>query len=389
MYFRWKGLIIGIALVIISSLFIARFYKYAIAGLSVMLFLSILNLGLIIITYQSASLDWIEPHATDIQFSSKPNIYVIQPDGYASRDALKNKYYNHENSDFFGYLTRNGFDFNDDYRSNYTSTLSSNSCMFTASHHYYKNQNHKGDPMHARAVINSDNYALNTLKYNNYRLNLISGTTYLMTNHPKSDYDFNNLESELTYFPFFKKDLDVVTPLKTILEEGTNQPQFTFIEFLYPGHVSHAADNNLGAQAERAAYLERIETSNKKIKEIIDLISKADEDAMIIIAADHGGYVGLDYTGEIQERVIDDPGLKEGMFSALFAYKAPDDFEKYATEIKSSVGLFPNLFNYLSKNEPVENLDHSSYIYISNADKKGLYKYFDSNGNVVSEQILK
>ena len=87
------------------------------------------------------SKEWMEQLDTieTIAFKERPNIYVIQPDGYSSFSTFRDSIYNFDNSKFELFLKTRGFKTYDDFRSNYFSTLSSNSSMFSMKHHYYGN----------------------------------------------------------------------------------------------------------------------------------------------------------------------------------------------------------------------------------------------------------
>ena len=85
--------------------------------------------------------DWALP-VDDIattSFKKHPNIYVIQPDGYTSFSTLKKAPYNYLNTNFEDWLASESFVSYDDFRSNYYSTLTSNSSLFAMRHHYYGN----------------------------------------------------------------------------------------------------------------------------------------------------------------------------------------------------------------------------------------------------------
>ena len=67
------------------------------------------------------SAEWqVQPDAIlETKFKKTPNIYYIQPDGYANETNLKGPLYQFDNSEFDGWLKDNKFTLYDDYRSNY------------------------------------------------------------------------------------------------------------------------------------------------------------------------------------------------------------------------------------------------------------------------------
>jgi len=87
--------------------------------------------------------DWLENSEIllNTKLKLKPNIFVIQPDGYINKSQINKPPYNFDNSEFEHFLDKNYFVNYPDYRSNYYSTLTSNSSMFAMKHHYYSNTN--------------------------------------------------------------------------------------------------------------------------------------------------------------------------------------------------------------------------------------------------------
>ena len=104
--------------------------------------------------------DWVDQpdNINEVKFVKKPNIYVIQLDGYANPDELKKTPYSFDNSEFETYIKQEGFKSYSNYRSNYYSTLSSNSSLFTMKHHYYSNPKKAfQEVMNSREIIAGDN----------------------------------------------------------------------------------------------------------------------------------------------------------------------------------------------------------------------------------------
>jgi len=324
----------------------------------------------------------------DFKFTQKPNIYVIQPDGYVGRNTLESAPYSTKNEDFYKALDQANFTFNHEYRSNYSATLTSNASLFTGQQHYFNDNAGTKELLNARNTVIGSNPVLRTFKNNGYELNLITETTYFYTNHPNSIYDTTNItESDLSYFPYFKQGIDVITPLKNQLEFKSSEPQFTFIEFLSPAHIAVTASQSQGIAVELTAYVERLKAANKVILEMTQLISKNDPDAIILLVADHGGFVGLNYTGEAYLNTTDDVAIKNSIYSSLFAIKAPADFSNHQKAITSSVGVFANIFAYLSRKKPIAVNDNGSYMNVSQGDKKGVYRYFNIDGQPVTELV--
>ena len=71
-----------------------------------------------------------------VVFKKKPNVYFIQPDGYTSLSEIEKGHYNMDASEIRGLLADNGFKLYNNFRTNYSSTLSTNSAIFSMKHHY-------------------------------------------------------------------------------------------------------------------------------------------------------------------------------------------------------------------------------------------------------------
>ncbi len=394
-YIRYRGfhlkalIALGVA-TIIGVFFLSRFYKTFTLLLAAMFLIGLVSWTPYFLEVFDYEAEWIQDHKWKQQtFKKKPNVYIIQPDGYPGKNTLSQSYYSFDNKAFYDDLEDKGFVFNHDYRSNYSSTLSSNAALFTASHHYHDyNLAHNELPF-AREIILRSNPVLEALENNGYKTSLISSSNYLALNHSETAYDQDNIESEhLSYFPKFRSDLEYIGAIRKQLNNiDHTQPKFTFIEILSPSHIAHLKKQTLGKVEERKEYLNNLEEVNPKLKQLITMIKEQDNDAIIILVADHGGYVGLEYTGQVYESVIEDSVLRKSMFSALFAIHAPADFESYRMQIKSSVSLFPNLIAYLSDDAPATDADDASYIFIKEKGKRQVYRYFDGDGNPVTEKV--
>lgn len=389
MGWRWKALVLFSVIVIGSSFFLARHYKKLVVLIVLMSVIAGLQFTFFYTTQIITQKEWVTPQDFEsFEFKKKPNVYLIQPDGYASKPVLNKSPYEISNQDFYTDLSRKGFAFQHNYRSNYSSTLTSNSALFTAQHHYLNQGNNPGELYNARNIITGNNPVIKTFKNNGYTTHLLSETTYFLTNFPEVAYDQTNITAhDLSYFPFFKADLNYQKSLYATLQKNTGQPQFFFIQLLQPAHIAVTKTQSLGAAQERTNYLDKIPAVNRTLIELVEKISNADPEGIIIIAADHGGFVGFNYTLEIQEDVIEKAALKSSIYGSLLACKAPANFDSYLQDIDSSVEVFPVLFSYLSGRKPANASDNSSYLYISKGTEKGLYRYINHNGEPVTESV--
>lgn len=372
-----------VILFLLLSLKLARYYKFFIVLLLVMAACNIPKLASTLIVHFSASQQWRElpDGIVKSKFVKKPNIYYIQPDGYTSPDCMKDTNYNFDNSEFNNYLTNTGFTLYNDFRSNYASTLLSNAATFSMKHHCADK-----DVLEftARNIIMGGNPVLETLKNNGYRTVFVTEKPYLMVNRPAVDYDVTNFSQR--ELPFIKDALgtekNVLQSFKEAFKkQGSN---FYFIEKFKPSHIG--LYNTQGVEGERRAYLDRVKEANVWLKEIIGFITDNDPDGIIVIGADHGGYVGLANLEDCSYQVKD-PVVVKGMFGALMAIKwNGTNHTYYDGALRTPVNLFRTIFSYLSADKNY--LKHSeadeSYDFLEHP--KGIYKYIDHSGKIVFQK---
>lgn len=387
MGWRWKALILSAILILVLSWFLGKHYKKFQLILAIMVVFGVVKFGFTYITQFSNSNSWVDVSVFDnIELKQKPNIYLIQPDGYASKVALKNEYYKYDNSSFYDALSAKGFMFNHDYRSNYGSTLTSNATLFTAQHHYYNNGNMESELPKARELIMGKNPVLNLLKNNGYRTTAVLQHRYLLLNHPEVFYDRINIKTaDLTVLPNYYYDANYLSDFKQLMREATDEPQFYFIEILEPSHITGKKNANSDQFKERDNYIKKLTYTNSQLLKLIKHIEQHEPKAIIIIAADHGGYVGYNYTEESMISTTKDIKLKQGIFGSLYAIKSP-----YAITFdslpNSSINLFPRLFNSLSESS-IPDRDNSSYQIIKHGSEKGVYKYYDDQNKSVLQKV--
>mgnify|MGYP006133566197 CR=1 FL=1 len=328
----------------------------------------------------------------NVVFKKRPNIYIIQPDGYANFSELKKTPYNFDNSDFESFLENKKFKFYPNFRSNYFSTLSSNSSMFSMKHHYYNNPNKSSNEVsNSRDHIVGENPVLSILKNNDYKTFLLLHKSYLLVNRPKLAYDYCNIDySELSFFTRgFSIDKAIENELTHLIKENTSTKNFFFIEQISPGHISTQKSNSNGVEVEREIYLKKLKEANKWLKNTISSIEENDQNPIIIIVADHGGFVGLEYTMEAKIKQ-ENEDLVKTVFTTALAVKWPEGIgPEYDSKLKTNVNLFRILFTYLSGDESyLKNLqDDKSYLKIHYGAPFGVYENIDEDGNVVFNRL--
>ncbi|MBC3757447.1 hypothetical protein H7U19_03455 [Hyunsoonleella sp. SJ7] len=332
---------------------------------------------------------WMEqPDAIeDVVFKTRPNIYVIQPDGYANFNALKDDPYSLDNSQFEGFLAEKGFKTYSGFRSNYYTTLSSNSSLFAMKHHYYHNTKYfRKELMNARDIIAGDNPVVSIFKRNDYKTFLMLEAPYLLANRPQIHYDYCNINYRKIPYSTrgfeFKKDLKL--DVEQTIVENKNTNNFYFIEKLTPGHISTDVSRSVGIDQERTDYLDQVKKANIWLQDMVDIILKNDKNAMIIIMADHGGGVGLKAMGECRIKQTD-ANLVSSVFTSVLAIKWSNGAPEFEDKLVSSVNFFRILFSHLGENKSYLNYlqEDKSYVPIDEGGPKGIYEVLNNDGEMV------
>lgn len=326
-----------------------------------------------------------------VQLVKKPNIYVIQPDGYVNFSEIGSGEYNYDNSAFKSYLIDRGFTNYDDFRSNYASTLSSNSSALVMKHHFYNKGTSFSEGINARNVIMGDNPVLDILGNNGYERFFLGEKPYLLLNRPKLAFDYSNYKYE--DIPYLSSGLRINRELLSEFEETVqmewNAPRFYFMEMLNPGHIPNQTAQSDGPEQNRLNWLSSLEYANEKLETLIDRIIEVDPDAMIVILADHGGYVGLNISSDSTIKT-QDRDLIHSMFSAQLSIRWPGGAApQFDDRFKTSVNVFRVLFSYLSEDQKY--LQHlqpdESYMIIYQGAPKGVYTLLDGAGEVRFQKI--
>jgi hypothetical protein len=342
--------------VIFISVKVYRDYKKILIFIFLMAILPLFSTCSKIISNYTNSTTWQnQPDAIlKTKFKIKPNIYYIQPDGYANEFNLKGSLYQYDNTEFDSWLKNKNFTLYDDFRSNYESTLYSNSSCFFMKHHL---SNENSNFKYTRDYIVGKNPVLNIFKDNNYKTFFLTENPYLLINRPKIAYDYCNFKlKDLPYFDNFGTyKQDITSKIKLQIVNNTKTNNFFFIEKFSPGHIAVYKSASLGAQKERIAYIERLEEANKWLTDIVLFIEKNDPKAIVIIGADHGGFVGFDYTVQASKKMTDKK-LLHSIFGAKLAIRWNNDSHcQYDLKLKTAVNLFRILFSYLSNDKKLLN----------------------------------
>jgi hypothetical protein len=388
-----KKMILGILLVAgLFTFFLHHHLKKVIVLQFVLAFIGLFSLIPTVIKQISYSRDWlIQPDAIEeVVFKSTPNVYFIQPDGYVNFSELKKGHYGFDNSEFESFLAEQNFINYPTFRANYATTLSSNSATFAMKHHFYNKGTSMSEALNARDLIVSDNSVLRVFKNNGFKTHLISELPYLLLSRPKMGYDYCNYSYDaISYIGTGLKDpRDVVAIMEPIVGQKTDQPNFFFVEIFNPGHIINRKTSSKSREGEKVRWLKSLNRANKKLISLLTVIKEKDPNALIIISADHGGSVGLNYSREIYKKT-QERDMIYSMFSSQLSIHWPNTIPNYEGQLKTPVNLFRFVFSYLSEDASyLENLqEDETYIVIKKGAPRGIYKYIDTSGNIVFEKV--
>ena len=322
-----------------------------------------------------------------------PNIYVIQPDGYVNIDQINKPPYSFNNSVFNDWLEKDGFVNYKGFRSNYYSTLTSNSSMFAMKHHYYSNT-FKGNlkTFHANHVIvGKENNVLKVLTNNNYTSYLLTDNSHFLIDRVPLQFDFYNVPDNkiLTYDSGYIHGFDIVFALENTLKtvkENTNN--FFFIESTIPSHIAYNKASSLGIEEEKEAYITRLKDTNIWLQNLINTINAFDDNPMIVIIADHGGFVGLNYTLEALEKRLTEEEMISA-FSSMLSIKWPKDVKGNRVDFKTNVNVFRNIFSALAEDTSLLRFKetNSTFIPLKEKGEVTYYQCIDEDDNVVYKII--
>ncbi|WP_171817179.1 sulfatase-like hydrolase/transferase [Winogradskyella sp. PG-2] len=389
-----KKTVLVIVLAILFSVFLKKHLKKIVILQYILAFIGILNLGYIIYETFKISDTWQQQPDTIVEanFKKKPNVYFIEPDGYVNFSEIDKGYYNFDNSSFKSFLDENKFTTYPNFRSNYSTTLSSNSSVFMMKHHFYNNKVTSFEMFNARDMIVSENPILNIFKNNGYKTYFLTETRYLLFNRPQMGFDYCNIDyADIPYLNIGITEPQAINAeLKTAIDRQTNAPKFFFLQILKPWHIGVRASKTSNKEIEKQKWLESLDEANRKLTEVIKVIKQKDPDALILIMSDHGGFVGMDY-GDQSEEKSQDRDFIYSIFSSQLAIHWPhNEKPMFNDKFKSSVNTFRLLFSYLSEDETfLKNLQpDESYMVLRKGTEPGVYKYIGQNGEITFEKYL-
>ena len=386
---------LSLAILVVSVLLAYFFHRHLKKILLVQLLLAVIGFCILIpslVRQLRYSKVWMEQpdKIEQVQFQQKPNIYLIQPDGYVNFSLLEKPPYELDATALEDYLTEEGFTHYDNFRANYATTLSSNSATFAMKHHYYNRGSNFGEVINARDNIVDTNPVLSIFDANGYKTHLITELPYLLMSRPNIGFDYCNYSYEhMEYLGSgLRKPRDITIPFKEALAADSTQAKFFFMQIFNPGHIANTKQKTSGAEKEREKWIESWKEANKKVKKLVGIIKEKDPNGLIIIMADHGGYLGLDYARQIYEKT-QDRALVYSIFSSQLSIHWPNDTPDVSNTLRTPVNLFRHVFSYVSGDETyLDQLqEDATYIIINKKASKGIYKYIDPAGTIVFDKV--
>lgn len=386
---------ITLAIVVVSGLY-SYFFGQHHKKIMVIQFLMVLMGGVTFSAqvYHSLNIShqWKVPvdDITTLALKNRPNIYVLQPDGLVNFSELSRGYYQMNGENFRAALTAQGFVHYDDFRTNYASTLSSNSSLLMMKHHYYNNGKSFSEAIDARESIMTNNQVLNVLDHNGYTSHFISEAPYLLANHPELGFDTANFSYEAIGYlsQGFNLRAEVNQELSALIDPNNKAPQFYFVQYFNPGHIHSEPASSLGALQEAELWYESMQRGQIKTNDLVETILARDPEALIMIIGDHGGFVGMNYTNEIYQKT-QDRDLIYSIFSSQLSVRWPEQIKPdVAIPFTTSVNVFRLLFAHLGQApQYAQNLaPDTSYVILKDDMHDGVYQYLNDQGLVVCEK---
>lgn len=384
-----KKILLGILiLAVLASIKLHAYYKRLLLIIIAMLLIPLFKCT-VHVYEDMRPLNWTQnnDNIKDIRFKHTPNIYMIQPDGYVSKEIIEKKPYAYKNN-FYTWLNTNKFTVYQYFRSNYPASLTSNASMFAMKHHYFDDFLFPAIEMpNARETIMNNN-AIDIFNKNGYSTYYLAEDEYFQQNFSKGNYTHYNIN--VKDVPLFTKGeklaREVYDDLVKVTQEKSSKPKFVFVEKVLPHHVHFSAHGDR-KKAERKEYLENVEKANDWLKKAITTINVNDKDALIIILADHGGWVGIENMNELFS--TKDESLIRSTFGNLAAIRWNKlDHTKYDAKLKSNVNVFRILFSCLADDPSYLNHLESdaSYNIRLGGFTGSVYKLIDSNGSIVHDK---
>jgi len=283
----------------------------------------VMGLGILNYYVQISFIEYDDEALIETEIIKNPSIYYILLDGYASADVLIN-YRNFDNSEFIKFLEEKGFFIPQENHSNYARTFLSVTSILNMKYINYLSEElgiKSKDQQIPYAMINN-NLVMKNLKEMNYKIisfnsgwwgtnNIELADENRCSKNTIIDYAFFNMlkkisiVSALGEFPNktagnissdYKREKILCQFSELIQIKNTEQgPVFVFAHIVAPHgpHVFGANGERISSEySKEEAYIAQMKFVNLKMYEIINNLTKDEENVpIIIIQSDHG--IGL------------------------------------------------------------------------------------------------
>ena len=330
---------------------------------------------------------------------SAPDIYVIVLDGYARQDVLQ-AIYQHDNSEFIGWLEKRGFYVTKDSHSNYVQTPYTMSSFWNFDYlqtwdSSYEYAQYLYEPIQSNRVfrlLDEIGYTTVSFEQGVYYAEIKNSDVYLSTFLP-----LNNFESLLlidspleplsntfdlglplyTYKTHRQRMLFQLDRLKEIPASIPGpkivyahilapHPPFVFsqhgeiLEPEQPFTLAEGIENQGGAEEYWDGYREQVKFINREITQVIDaILKKSESPPIILLMGDHG-------PASMFKWDVDEPGCLWERTSNLYALLLPGhENDEIVYPSISPVNTFRVIFNtYFGTDLPLlEDSSHLMYWY--------------------------
>ena len=330
-------------------------------------------------------------------YKNNRDIYYIIPDQYTNAKTLK-RVYDFDNTEFISELKTRGFFIPEIAHSNYPTTRSS--LTSTLNMGYINNVNQLEENSKDITILKkmtSNNIIMQILKSKGYTTYSFDSGDPLINNIDLVDINkctnneyinspftyavletsiFNSIYLDLFQDIYREKILCALNEIPNIGDE-TEKPVFVLAhirsphepyvfgpngEHIKPASLLGGTDKN---KHDKKGYIDQIRHINTRILEIIDKLLESENKPIIILQADHGSTITLNWESP------DKGGLKE-RFGILNAYYFPEGGNEVLYDSITPVNNFRSMLNYYF-DENYEILEDKSY-YVT---YKNLYDFKD------------
>jgi hypothetical protein len=291
---------------------------------------------------------------------NKPNVYLLVYDAYVPNETMLG--YGIDNSAQENFLRDRGFKL---YPHNYSiasSTLATMSRVLNASTEYYGNVRRgvSGDGVVQR-IFKELGYDTKGLFYTDFMFRGVSSSydmsipkitvpPYLQLGKAILLGEFRfDIEDE----GFGKLDHDQFIQAKQ--EIFTTPSADPFFIYMHTNRPSHTQNSGACLPDETDQFKERLRRANEEMQKDVNLITKNDSGAIVIVAGDHGPYLTkncTDTTGVYDISQITRLDIQDRYGSFLAIRWPTGDFVKY-DDITVLQDVFPAVFAYLYKDQSI------------------------------------